>query len=190
MAEARLQSAAKLEIAALRRTASGSDLRFEVAVQNVAAGHNLPSGVTELRRIWVELHVTDGSGATLYRTGQADDHGDFGPNTLWFGALAADASGKPTYKLWKMRGFSPTRHSTPRHGADDLHDETTGQSHRTHHDPGSTPLPIRSAPDRCRNHEGRRVHTEGHRNVDRTCRGGGRVALGKEQLVQIRDGQG
>jgi hypothetical protein len=114
MAEARLKSAAKMAIAAPRSSAAGSDLRFEVAVQNVAAGHNLPSGVTELRRIWVDLHVVDGRGATLYRTDKADGHGDFGSDTLWFGALAAGASGQPTYKLWEMQRFLTQRGIPPK----------------------------------------------------------------------------
>jgi hypothetical protein len=114
MAVARLKSAARLELVAPPAVAGGGELKFEVMVHNVAAGHNLPTGVTELRQIWVELRVADARDQTVYHSGRLDEHGELPPGTIWFGATAVDAEGKPTYKPWEMTRFTYQRTIPPR----------------------------------------------------------------------------
>ena len=114
MAEARLRSAAQLKLQAPATVRAGATFRFDVAVQNVAAGHNIPTGVTELRQIWVDLHLLDRNHKEVFRSGQLDERGEFGPNTIWFGAVAADAAGKPTLKPWEMIRFLSHRTIPPK----------------------------------------------------------------------------
>lgn len=114
MAEARLKSAARIEIQAPAAATAGQDLPLEVVVHNVAAGHNLPTGVTELRQMWVDLRILDQTGNIVFRSGELDDRGELPPDAIWFGAVAADSSGEATAKLWEMTSFIRKRTVPPK----------------------------------------------------------------------------
>jgi hypothetical protein len=105
MAEARLKSAARLEIEAPVSTRAGKKLRFEVIVHNVAAGHNLPTSLTELREMWVDLAVRGEDGSTLFRSGELEPNGDIPAGAMRFGAIAGDAQGNVTHKPWEVTQF-------------------------------------------------------------------------------------
>jgi hypothetical protein len=119
IAEARLKGAARLEIRAPAKTAAGKDLLLEVLVYNVAAGHNIPSAVTELRRMWVDLQVRDAHGKVLFRNPGLDEHGNPRPGAIAFGAIAGDSAGKATFKLWEMTQFLWKRTIPPQGFAQD-----------------------------------------------------------------------
>ena len=38
---------------------------IEVAVTNVGAGHSIPTSITELRQVWIDLSVTDKTGKEI-----------------------------------------------------------------------------------------------------------------------------
>jgi len=114
MAEARLKSAAQIEVKAPATATAGQNLPLEVVVHNIAAGHNLPTGVTELRQMWVDLRILDPTGKTVFRTGELNDRGELPPDAIWFGAVAADSSGKATVKLWEMASFIRKRTVPPK----------------------------------------------------------------------------
>jgi hypothetical protein len=105
MAEARLRSAATLEIRAPEAAAPGSELAFEVAVTNVGAGHSIPTSLTELREMWVHVRVLDAGGAVVFERGALDDHGEIPEGTMRFGAALHDADGEYTFKPWEGTGF-------------------------------------------------------------------------------------
>lgn len=119
MAEARLRGAARLELKAPSQATAGKELVLDVLVHNVAAGHNIPTAVTELRRMWVELQIRDARGAVLFRNPGLDERGDPRPGAIAFGAIAGDKSGKPTYKLWEMTQFLWKRTIEPKSFAQD-----------------------------------------------------------------------
>lgn len=105
MARERLQSAATLSLT-LPESAKGGDIaRLRVRVTNVGAGHNLPTSLTEVRQMWLDVTVADAKGRVLYRSGALDAKGDLGPEAVSFGAHAADQDGKPTIKPWEMVRF-------------------------------------------------------------------------------------
>lgn len=114
MAEARLRSAAELKLQLPEHVKSGATFPVEVAVQNVAAGHNIPTGVTELRQVWIELRVLDSKGKELFQSGRLDKQGAFAADTIWFGAVAVDAAGKPTLKPWEMTRFTKHQAIAPK----------------------------------------------------------------------------
>jgi hypothetical protein len=105
MAERRLKSAARIELKSPTKAAAGENIELEVVVHNVAAGHNIPTGVTELREMWVGLRILDQDGKVLFRNDGLDEQGEIRPGVIRFGALAKDDSGKVTYKPWEMTGF-------------------------------------------------------------------------------------
>ena len=76
-----------------------------VTVTNVGAGHNLPTSLTEVRQMWIELVVTDANGSDIYHSGKLDDDGTIDPKAKMFNARAVDAKGKHTYKPWEINRF-------------------------------------------------------------------------------------
>ena len=105
MAEARLKSAARLAIEVPASVTSGGTLEFEVVVHNAAAGHSLPTSLTELREMWVELEVRTEDGRLLYQSGGLHPDGEIPEDAMRFGAIAGDAQGRVTYKPWEISQF-------------------------------------------------------------------------------------
>lgn len=66
-----LKSAAELEV---RDVSFGTsrDGKVKIAVKNTGAGHNLPTGVTDQKHMWLELKITDSNGKQVYHTGWFD----------------------------------------------------------------------------------------------------------------------
>lgn len=113
-AEARLKSAATLALELPATIEKNGELALVVAVTNVGAGHALPTSLTELREMWVELTVRDADGRELLRSGRLDPEGELAPNTLRFGSELLDASGKRTFKLWEAASFAWKRCIAPK----------------------------------------------------------------------------
>jgi hypothetical protein len=117
MAVERLQSAARIELKVPGKVSPGGDLPVEIIVRNVAAGHNLPTGVTELRQMWIDLRVRDEKGTLLFQSGQLDAAGELPRDAVRFGAVAVDAAGKETVRPWMMARLS-WKHTIPPKGAE------------------------------------------------------------------------
>ncbi|HTT80029.1 MAG TPA: multiheme c-type cytochrome [Stellaceae bacterium] len=56
--------------------ASPDGLSFSVEVRNLTNGHNVPTGFTEERPVWLEVWVTDPNGDVIFRSGDRDPNGD------------------------------------------------------------------------------------------------------------------
>jgi hypothetical protein len=64
-------------IGTIATTAAGRDgLSFSVEVRNLTNGHNVPTGFTEERAVWLEVWVTDPNGDVIFRSGDRDPNGD------------------------------------------------------------------------------------------------------------------
>ncbi len=114
MAEARLKSAATIAIEAPDVFHAGAQLAFQVAVTNVGAGHELPTSLTEIREMWVELVVRDADGKELFHAGALDEHGELPQKTLRFGSTLLDAAGNPTVKPWEAASVAWKRCIAPK----------------------------------------------------------------------------
>ncbi len=101
MARRRLESAARVLLHVPEQAQAGAPLALEVVVQNVGAGHALPTSLTELREMWLEVKVTDARGELVFKSGLLDDHGELTPGTVRFGTQIGDAQGRATYKPWE-----------------------------------------------------------------------------------------
>lgn len=113
-AEARLKSAARVELIVPKRVTAGNPLKFEVLVHNIAAGHNLPTGITELREMWLDILVKDVNGAAIFRSGGLDEDGEVCAGAISFGAVGGDAAGNKTVKPWEMTRFLTHRTVPPK----------------------------------------------------------------------------
>jgi hypothetical protein len=56
--------------------ASPNGIAFAVEVKNLTNGHNVPTGFTEERPVWLEVTVTDPSGRIIFKSGDRDPNGD------------------------------------------------------------------------------------------------------------------
>jgi hypothetical protein len=93
-AEALLKKAAQLELtiegAGSGSVQSGDELSALVKVKNVGAGHYLPTGLTDVRRMWLEVRAEASGkepvvlGTVEYRTIFADASGNHEDVPVWF----------------------------------------------------------------------------------------------------------
>ncbi len=98
MAKSRLQHAAKLSL--MSKTGTG---RFTVTVENTGAGHKLPTGLTNIRQMWLEIVVKDLKGRVLYSSGVTDKNGYLPKNTIVYNTVFGDEKGKPVFNVSKAK---------------------------------------------------------------------------------------
>ena len=98
MAEARLRSAARLSFTSVAR--SGGRLRLAVRVTNTGAGHSLPTGITEIRQMWLRIIVRSG-GKTVYASGMIGREGTLDREAHLFNTVLGDRNGQPVTKVWR-----------------------------------------------------------------------------------------
>lgn len=123
--DALLATAATLRLATAPAAAPGGTLDVRVTAHNNIAGHNLPTGSTFIRQLWLELTATDATGRVLFQTGDLDANGDlrdvwseldpFGDHDLvTLHSSLVDAEGQPTFLPWAAREHTsaalPPRH--------------------------------------------------------------------------------
>jgi len=108
MAVERLKSAADVELTPLYRDGKLAELK--VRVKNIRAGHNLPTSLTNVRQMWLELTAKDESGKVIMSSGTLNADGTIPAETRMF---TSDGMGKDFHFAidpWKVVGFS--KHET------------------------------------------------------------------------------
>jgi len=75
-------------------------LQLVVQVRNTGAGHYLPTGVTELRQLWLEIKVTDARGRVLLHSGALDKAGNIQPGAVIYRTEIHDKQGRDTTLFW------------------------------------------------------------------------------------------
>jgi len=108
MAVKRLQSAADLELSPIYR--DGKLAEVKVRVKNMRAGHNLPTSLTNVRQMWLEITAKDDKGKVLMTSGTIDAKGHLTEHTR---TLNSEGMGKDFHFAvdpWVVTSFS--RHDT------------------------------------------------------------------------------
>ena len=101
-AEKRLKNAASIALTLpAAAVAAGEPTAIEVAVTNRSAGHAIPTSITELRQVWIDLRVTDAAGAEVFRSGAVDDAGRVDPQAVMYHSVLADEKGAVTFLPWR-----------------------------------------------------------------------------------------
>ncbi|MEN8175468.1 MAG: multiheme c-type cytochrome, partial [Pseudomonadota bacterium] len=100
----RLQNVASLDLK-LKRVGDGSLHKLKVKVTNERAGHHLPTSLTEVRQVWIEVVVTDSKGRELMRSGTLDENNEVPHDAVIFNAHAVDENGEDTLFPWKITRF-------------------------------------------------------------------------------------
>jgi hypothetical protein len=88
----RLQSAAELDFEIV--PGKGGVNQLKVKVSNVRAGHHLPTSLTFIRQLWLEIRITDDQGNELLSSGVAKDN-RVPADAVMFTNRSVDKEGKP-----------------------------------------------------------------------------------------------
>jgi hypothetical protein len=97
----RLKNAAALEILTPDTLSAGGSGEVKIKVTNTGAGHYLPTGLTEIRQMWLEIRVSDEAGNTVYTSGTLDEKGDLVAETRIFNTVLGDSKGNQTINVAK-----------------------------------------------------------------------------------------
>lgn len=95
------------QILQLLRTSAKLDVNIKdnqllVGVQNVGAGHHLPTGVADFRELWLDITITDATGKIVFSSGKLDKNGDLQADARPFMKVFSDINGNPVGLLfWK-----------------------------------------------------------------------------------------
>ena len=79
-----------------------------VALDNIAAGHDFPSGAAHDRRAWVELIARDAAGVVVWSSGVVADGQPLrdvvamDPDVWWLGDWTFDAAGADAHMFWEV----------------------------------------------------------------------------------------
>jgi hypothetical protein len=117
IARQRLQSAAELTINTPARVKKGDLAKIAITVKNVGAGHNLPTSLSEVRQMWLDVQILDSTGKEIYRSGNLDEKGNITGDPRIFNAHALDKDGRDTYKPWEIAKFKYNKTIPPKGSA-------------------------------------------------------------------------
>jgi hypothetical protein len=113
--EALLAGAASIELTGPTSARWGATTPFSLRVQSLVEGHDLPTGSTFNRQMWIAIEAEDGDGRTATVMGGVDPAGDVAhwPGSITgtdadgnveliaFGSVLRDASGLPVPFTWR-----------------------------------------------------------------------------------------
>ncbi len=99
----RLQNAADMDMEVRKGRGGAHELRIKVT--NLRAGHHLPTSLTFIRRIWLDVTITDDQGRVILRSGALDANNRVDEDTVIFGNHSVDKDGKPTVNPWEIARF-------------------------------------------------------------------------------------
>ena len=118
MAIDRLKSAAEIEISPAYRREELVELK--VRVKNVRAGHNLPTSLTNVRQMWLEITAKDEAGRTVLTSGQVGPDGTLPADARLFNSDGMGENFHFAVDPWVVTSFS--RHDTiPPRGYKEVH---------------------------------------------------------------------
>jgi hypothetical protein len=100
LAEERLKAAASIDIKGPESASRGETFTATVTVTNIGAGHKIPTGLTEMRQMWIEVVATDANGNYLFSSGFVDQNGRIDPGAVMYKTEVGDAKGKKTDHVW------------------------------------------------------------------------------------------
>jgi len=95
MAVERLQHAADLELITSEAYRKNEMSHLRVKVTNSGAGHYLPTGLTEIREMWLDIRITDANGKEILRSGRLDEKGDLDINAVKYFTQLGNDKGEP-----------------------------------------------------------------------------------------------
>ncbi|NVN99382.1 MAG: cytochrome C [Geobacteraceae bacterium] len=108
MAIERLKSSADLEVTPVYR--NGALAEIKVRTRNIRAGHNLPTSLTNIRQMWLEVVARDENGKVVLSTGQVKGDGTLPDDVRIFNSDGMGSDFHFSVHPWVITSFS--RHDT------------------------------------------------------------------------------
>ncbi len=99
MAVERLRNAADLEVIKSRFYKKESLSYLKIKVINSGAGHYLPTGITEVRQMWLDVKITDAGGKTIFRSGALDKDGNIDKDAVLYYTQLGNKKGEPVLNI-------------------------------------------------------------------------------------------
>jgi Cytochrome c554 and c-prime len=87
MASDRLSHAVTVEFTGTEKPRPGKLYRMPVRVTNSGAGHYLPTGLTFVREMWLDVTVKDSDGSVIFRSGDLDEKGNIKPGAVIYHSI-------------------------------------------------------------------------------------------------------
>jgi len=112
LAEERLQAAAQIDLEVPEIVGGGGTIPAVVRITNIGAGHYLPTGLTDFRRMWLEVTAT-GPDGTETLIGKREFHTVF-----------SDAEGNSPADVWNAVAVESDDRIPPREYVEDVWDAT------------------------------------------------------------------
>jgi hypothetical protein len=101
MAVERLQNAAELELIKEKFYRRGELSYIKVKVINSGAGHYLPTGLTQIRQMWLHIRITDSLGKTILHSGDIDKNGEIDKNAVLYTTILGNKKGEQVINIAK-----------------------------------------------------------------------------------------
>jgi len=102
-AVAKLKAAADLEIVPVYR--NKALFAVKVTVRNIRAGHFLPTSLTNMRQMWLEVVAKDASGQMVMQSGGIDKSGSLSPGTTVFNSEGMGTNFHFALDPWAVTSF-------------------------------------------------------------------------------------
>ncbi|MBI5416367.1 cytochrome c554 family protein [Candidatus Poribacteria bacterium] len=93
MAIERLLNAADLKIIKDDAYKIDSIARIKIKVTNSGAGHYLPTGLTHIRQMWLDIKIKDKNGKLVYTSGDLDKNGEIDKEAVVYCTKFGDSTG-------------------------------------------------------------------------------------------------
>ena len=103
MAEDRLKNAADIKIEPKAESDKSGTRKIVVKIKNIGAGHDIPTGVSNIRQVWLKVEVKDSKGNLIYKTGELDKKGYLPENSIIYTTVFGDGKGNPVNNFAKAR---------------------------------------------------------------------------------------
>lgn len=104
MAVARLQLAAEMDITPIYDE-DGNLTKIKVRVKNERCGHALPTSLTNIRQMWLEVVATDETGKVVLKSGFVKEDGEIDENTYMFNSDGMGHDLKFAADPWEIVSF-------------------------------------------------------------------------------------
>ncbi len=109
MAEDRLKNAAEISI----DDNNIKEGKIIITIKNTGAGHYIPTGLTDVRQMWLEIIVKNEKGKIFYQSGQLDGNGYLGNDAIIYNTVFGDGKGKAVSNIAKAKEILKDRRIPP-----------------------------------------------------------------------------
>ncbi len=99
MAEERLRNAAQISL----NTENLVKKQLDVTVTNSGAGHSIPTGVGDLRQVWLEISIRDAHEKLRFQSGFLDKKNELSEGVIIFRTVFGDGKGNPVVNIAKAK---------------------------------------------------------------------------------------